>query len=378
MNKKFIKWQFKEWFPLISVMFAIFAVILIPTCLNFEPVKRIIDYKTKYDHMASYSPTYILIIINVISYIFAAMSPIFVYEYRFKKRKVDTYYQLPLNENEFKNTRIILAIFCQIAITTFFYWLVIIILAIKWNVDYSALLNEYTNLSTDSVIYYNYGYMALYYIVLIVTQVCFYFISCFLASLSNNAQSALSNVCLGHFILAAITIAIISIISRGIALENEVQADLISFTPCLHGILAIHYMIFDGYIYPVYSYVNIKSIYIISLVIIFVLGCLAGFYDLFFKDPSGENAGSTKGRYKWCYLIPHIAFILAGILISAMLTIRAVFLTFLTILFFLIIYYLFLCSRNKTFKLKSNDYIFIAITGVMTLILSFIEFASRR
>lgn len=380
MNKKLIKWQLRTWLPELAIMFAIFAVVLLPIYLNMHVAYVSHNVDADAQIIINSAPT--VGIINTLALVFANLSSVFVYQYRYKKKKVDTFYQLPLRKNELKNTRIILALICQIVIITFFYWLCVAILGIKQGVELAEIAKDYPELSQEGLLTYNYGFFAIYYFVLIAYTSCIYFISCFFASLANHTQTALCNVILFNLITELCLFSLSTFVMKFTEYDTYAYISFLNCSPSSLGIGNAIYYLFMHHIDPHYIMVynallengTFMGRLISTMVEVAVFGIASAFYCLYIKDPSGENAGSIKCRYKWAEYLPHVFGFLVSVVLGISLCTTYFWMLLLVIPFYFIIYYTVLCLMRKTFRLPIRDFILIGVFFVMAFILANIPY----
>ena len=159
MNKRFIKWQLKEWMPLLCAILIIFFFTMV------VPGLIISTYRDVWvDDVWTWSmntPSLSRFVIAPMC--FAFILPLFVLDYRFNKRKADIYYQLPLKEKELKNTRIVLALVALLVLFTITFFAGMLSTMAHQTSERNWIINAYPGTQLGL---YNYGYFALFYLCL--------------------------------------------------------------------------------------------------------------------------------------------------------------------------------------------------------------------
>ncbi len=358
-------------------MFAIYSVILLPIYLNWDVVNVTKNVDGQYVAIINQMPT--VGIINTLALVFANLAPVFVFQYRFKRKKVDTFYQLPLKKNELRNTKIILALLCQIVIITFFYWLCVVILRIRQSIDISVVQGEYSGIDLSNLETYNYIYFLPYYFVLIFFTSCIYFICCFFASLANHTQTSLVYVVLYNAISELFVACLAMFVMKFLGYNYNAVKSLLSCSPSSLGVGNSIYYLFMPLLDASYSKaladilgdINYLARIIATLTEVGIAGCGAAAYCLIVKDPSGEKAGNINGRYRWTWVLPHILGFALTILFGSSLSLtNYIWVLLLIIPFCFIIYYIVLCLIRRTFRLSKADFIILGTFFAVTFILA--------
>ena len=293
MNKKFIRYQLKEWLPIFLIILVIYASIMLTVSFNYSLET---DYRPSISFPAlGYIFTPLLISTSVM--------PLVVYSYRFNKRKSDIYYLFSLKENELKNTRLILGLVSILIITTVLYWLSMLILGIRYNIAKDLNPSKYN---------WNWIQIIPLYFMTIVIGITNYFVSSYLINLGNNILDSIIYYFLGETILCLIVIVPLLLIYK----YNDSILPYQNFftssfkTLCTfslgEGLHHIFYPLLNNEKYLMDDMNNI--ICIICLVISIILGIISSIYVIIKKDPSGEYSGSYKQRDLMTKIIPYVAF----------------------------------------------------------------------
>ena len=219
----------------------------------------------------------------------------------------------------------------------------------------------------------NFGYLLLVYVFFLIALSAQYFINCFLVSLGDSIIVQLMLMVLGNIILSLFIIA--------------PSAYLLAWTQSLStsslylGIGPV------ATISSIYEFSNLvigealiykdSSPYLIGSVMVNLLfaGGLAAF--LFLRgDPSGERAGNWKPANKAIAIIPHVAALTLGLLISSLSLISTTALgvwSFSVYFTFFVGYYAFLSLLRKSFKPTKFDLITYICVVVAIITLSIIR-----
>jgi hypothetical protein len=363
MNKKLLKYQLKDWLPLIGVIFIIFAVVILSNTFNYKIIDR---YSYLPPEEAKYQINQFprIGIYNTPFLIVCAAMPLFALDYRFKHTQADTFYQLPFKEKELKRTRLVLGLTIILVLFTFFYWISILIFGIRYN---NALLVE----NVDKTNEWHLIYSLPLYLTLIIEGSALYFTSAFLVSLGNNTLDSIIYVLCGQFILGLI-------IGSAYLFTNDIYHcitgnDFKDINLMVYGLSGIH--VGDNIHYIFYSLINgmelsgLKDFIpsIILLIVSLVFGGAAFAYMFIAKEPSGEYAGSIKKRYRWIKWLYYVSFI-----IITYYTIKFNYyspsytvIIWLTIVY--IGYYLIISISNRSFKPTKQDIIAFIVNTVFLI-----------
>ncbi len=362
MNKRFIKWQIREWIPPFFILFVVFGLF---TLIGYAQTRMYYHIDTIEGIGKIEVPT--VGIINVPCMLFSTIAPLIVYDYRHKKTASDTFYQLPLKKNEFRNTRMILALLLQIIVITFFYLVMVLMVIFKQMSAYKILQEKEvveTIVNNTKLIYY-----LPYYFALILATSANYFCYCFIVNLANRKTTAVLYVLMFYFV----TSFFLSFFFKFRRFGGDIFdfTHILTFTPSPHGLGNSIYYFFDPLLNG-NGLANLSSDYgihvIITLSLALVFGIFSFFFVFFCKDPSGEQVGSLCERYKWTFLIPHLFFFTASCGVSSFTGYDFFVLKLLLFCLFAVIYYLTLCLIRKQFRIRIVDIILIACITLFGLI----------
>lgn len=355
-------------------MFIVYAVVILPTFFIFNPYGVITNGHGNGVEIMTFSPPN-MTVFTVIAFIFAILSSTMVYNYRFNKKKVDIYYQLPLKEKEFRNTKILTSLAIQIIMLTFFFLLAILILFIKQQSCLTALKSQYQDYDFSSLKAYNYGSLFIFYLMILLFTICLFFISCFIVSLTNNIFSAYFYLILIFAILGTaypvMTVYKYSYdslhISQHLYSTFNLTPNPIGMGNCIYDLdIYIQSGLEDD------DWPNLIRI-IITTVETICFGSLSAVHCFISKDTSGENAGSNKDRYKVTYFIPHILFFITSLYLFTIINSLGMFtLSILILPLYIVVYFIILGLIRRGLKFKWMDYACTISIFVITCLLSLI------
>ncbi len=358
MNKRLIKWQIREWLPEFFILFVVFGLFVI---IGFSDMN---NYRYTNGGVAHITvPT--VGIINIPAIVFSTIAPLVVYDYRYKKTAADTFYQLPLKKNEFRNTRILIGLIMQILVLTFFYIVMVLMVIFKQKAAYNSLAEkDLYNLiiNKTQLIYY-----LPYYFVLIGTTCINYFSYCFIANLANRRTISILYILMFYFITSLFLPSFFTY--RHFSEEVTSYTSSFALTPSPHGLGNVIYNFFqpllNGEEYTLQGYNIIHMIVILSLS--FIFAAMSFFITFILKDPSGEEVGSLKERYRWTFLIPHVFFFTGSCVMSNTFYTGFDVMKLLFYCLFAVACYLTLCLMRKKFKITIVDIILIASSTIFGL-----------
>lgn len=281
----------KEWLPLFIVFTLIGLVSYFSYLMSFS-----------FYNNSSYEVS--LSALTAPMLVFAAVLPLFVYNYKYSLKRGDTYYQLPLKQRELKNTRILAGLFILVAS-----------FIIASLLPYLAFMIRYVS-SPDYVriggtTFFKFFEAAPYLgaiAVALVAVVIEYFISCFFCSLVSKPVSA---------ILISISFHLVLVLTLYVLFQNIYnlhQATYIYHEDYWYNFgdganAAVNYspgivitINLPDYIARVYAFgfsgreyavSNVEQgVIVASIVVELLFGASACFLTLFMKDDSGESCNN--------------------------------------------------------------------------------------
>lgn len=372
MNLRFIKWQLKEWLPLLTATLIIFFVSMV------VPNMIATNYSRLPEGGGWVLTTPLLGNFVITPMLFAFFLPNFVLDYRFNKRKSDIFYQLPLKERELKNTRIILALVSLLILFTVTFFAGTLVTLAHQMSERTRILNSHP----EAVLgLYNYGYYIFFYLCLLFIISGEYFVSLFFANLGSSSRSACMNSICGNAVLFLLIASFFMFIRTCMKSPDDTFPNsldqLLTYSFCLNlhpSCLAanVTYAFSSGIKDGVFDMMVPASYYIPFIILDAVVIIAAAVYMLYTKDPSGEHSGSFVARKEWMNYIIHItAFVLSS---YDLLTSTFDVWLFIYATIYVVFEYLIICSTRKTFHLKKIDFILLGIQFVWF----FIPYAIKR
>ena len=353
----------KEWLPLFIVFTLIGLVSFFAYLMSFN------FYCADYSNVT-------LAALTAPMMVFAIVLPLFVFNYKYSLKRGDTYYQLPLNQRDLKNTRVLTGLF---------------VLAISFIIAASLPYFAYTiryifspdYMRFSGVTFFKYlnagallGSIGIAFVFVIIE----YFISCYFTSLTSKPVSALLISVSFHIILIFTLYSIFSNMynfSRIVRRTEDAYLDAaniaIEFSP---GPLVIFGL--PDYIARVYAYglsgsaipfdtdSNQRAVLIVNLVLEVLLGSAACFLTLFKKDDSGEscnNYGFANKKLNSLFFLSVIPVVLFALSVDHTFGFEDVLGTVIAAAAYYFLFALFI----GTFKMPSYAYIIIGVASGVVL-----------
>ncbi|HHT67411.1 MAG TPA: hypothetical protein GX010_04270 [Erysipelotrichaceae bacterium] len=306
MITKYIKrLVFKEWLPITAVFGLTSLALFITHCLNVEIYKDPYYYGDIFDTLIPIymKITFDFVYLSIPISIFALVMPIFVYSYRFKIQRCDTYYQLPFAPKRLKNIRLLTGLGIVLAIYTTVFILGFTLITILYYCSPATkdvFKAEISQAITINRATYNPLMLLATYGIGLLTISGVYFQSCFFTSLTNTVLSAL--------VLNMAAQTFFSLIGYGLfnISNTSPYTTWVLLSPSIIGA--------NGMVQTFsYSYVLDPSSYefdivehgglpyyipVILCVVSLLIFAVFAIFVILEKDPSGESAGQPATRNK--------------------------------------------------------------------------------
>lgn len=372
MKSKFIKWQLKEWSPILITLAFASALFL----FSFYRTTYIGYYATDPDlnqwflTSPSFSP-YI-----VVGVLFSFLLPLISLSYRYSGRRADIYYQLPLKKNELRNTRLLIGLIYMIVTLTFLFFISMLCLYL----NEQALLFM-LSLKAITVEPYHFIYIIPFFFLSLFFLCGNYFINACICSFANSWKNAVIYLlvfqfvlCTGLFFFSAIPN---NFMYNSVYISNTLDIFLTSGSFEPSGIMPLigldrlfSSLLRDGT--PLFINQYHEKLLVPSLICTGVFSILCAVYIFLTKEPSGEFSGKNTTRYKWDFFIPHFLALLLSFFHSTIYInpITSFVIGFIILTFTILGHYLLTCIVRGTFKLKKKDLICIGIISGINLIFS--------
>lgn len=373
MNKKaYIKWQLKELLPAYIIGFVLIASafwITITSSSLMPNVYRDTDTEaiSRINLSTAYPPLYSIL---APAMIFATVLPFACFKYQTNHKASDFFYQIPLKKNELRRINLIINLVILLATITVIYWLGVVIMAIKQGVSNGSMDPYFL----EHPYFYNYGYLALFYVVMIAGLSIHYFISSFFISLGTKTIDSIFYLVFGHGVMigAVETIfLLIAFFSNGWETGSRLTSTYTSISFVETYIDTNYFACFAmGTTFD--TYVGFNEARTVCGILYALLGGFVAWYLLFKKkDPSGEFVGKGVPTNKFTFLFPHVFAAMIGILISMASRVLLAYVPLLAmyIVFWAIAYYFCVVFVNGGFHFgKKNWTYYISIVAAVVLL----------
>ena len=353
----------KEWLPLF-IVFTLVGSVSFFSYLAMHSFYSPDEYDTT------------LAALNFPMMVFAIVLPLFVFNYKYSLKRGDTYYQLPLEQRELKNTRVLTGLsilvvsFIIASIIPFFSYLVRYIIS----PDYIRIG------SINFFKYFKAGPFLGAIGVSLVLVVIEYFISCFATSLVSKPVSAIAINLSFHAILIFSLYSICGCLySFG---ELARQSSTYQYLDASYAAIAyspgpVITISLPDYITRVYAFdlhynemsldsdASYLAMVITNIVLEVLIGCATCFFTLFKKEDSGEscnNYGFANKKLNSLFFLSVIPIVLFAFSSDSFLG----FDTFIGTVIVAAAYYFLFALFIGSFKMPAYSYIIIgAGTGVV-------------
>lgn len=364
---KYIRYQIKQYLPIIGVVLAIFIITFIIDIYFSSNPFGTYYYSLSKNHINYENP---LIATSIASLFIPTFIPLFIFSYKYSIKKADTYMQLPFNTNKLRITNYLLGFMIILVpfVSIFLLSTLITLLIQASNNPYYLTDFSYPNTTISKEFYYNYGYILITFIILIFIMFFEYSMSCIAAYSANNTSDGFIYICLffvfRFLILYAIPQYFFNITNTNYGFNvvnwNITNVPVIGllfkfFNKCIaYGSYDQNFFISINHLGE--EYVNFDNIGLVfSSCMIALFGIISALYMIFIKDKNKENYGRKRNESIFDYLLPHLTMLLICLAIYGT-TINVTTAICLIIAYF-IFYYCLLASLNKSFKIKKYDLI---------------------
>ena len=372
MLKHYIKWQVKQWWPLLLIFGTIMTLSFVSTVLNSGVGYEFNEYTVYYPLNNSVSGY--LLSIFLPAFVMTLVMPIFVYSYRVRKQSADVFYQAPYKKGEIKRVRILIGLAICLVATTVAFWTGAFIHGIRHATAPMTVERQYWGIVEKAPLYwgyYFYGYLAIMLFV-----AAHYFINCFLAGLGDYRLDQVFLLLFGNI---AFSLFFTAPMLYGLNLVSLCSGEISSwaFASLLYGfgpvggigfaVSVVENLLLGG----VENTAIVVTSYISFANVILFAGFL-GFMEMRNGDPSAEHADTRGPRNNLVALIPHGAAATIGILIAMLPTTGLFgfgFIGYFMFLMFGAIYYVFLSLWRHNFRMAQLDRRVFILVNTMTFFL---------
>lgn len=330
MNWKYMKWQARQW---LALTFVTFLVMFVPVFFTALFVDYMPTGYYSYDN-AEYTVSYALastpfLIVASMACFMSFVIPIFVCDYRFKRRSADLFLQAPMSKGGMLRNRSMLGLFILDIDFTLAYWLSFIIAYIKQaifnnNAEYLKDNNLTQFVAENGAYYYNFGAVLSCFLVTIIMLSLAYYVNVYVASLGTNARTAILFEIIASFVL---TLGLFPF-TLYLVLNDSISYDYLALPlgsmGAINAVIA-PYLFFDYAImhgeYIVYAIPELNMfnfvMYIIYNVLFVALGGVAAYFVNRGLKESGEEMGKNMPTKTFPRLFVHIFFFYIALMISA-------------------------------------------------------------
>lgn len=370
---KYIKYQIKQWLPILAVIFSIFFVTLIVDIYFSNNLFG--PYYNENDYISYKNPLFSTMIAGLLLAIFI---PIFSFSYKYSIKKADTYMQLPFNTNKLRITSYLFGYLAIILPFIIMSLIGVSIISITQAFKNPYVVPHYFYGGGGSHIieyYYNYGYLFLTLFLVILLIFFEYSLSSIAAYRANNTLDSFLYIIFFFIFRLLILYAIpayflyhmdIYVYYNVIDWNTSVFSEIFLIAIILNQLVA--YGNYKGNIFTNISSntANLENIgLIVSVILIGIFGILASLYLIFTKDKYKENYGRKRNNTLFDFLLPHLTLLL--ICFSVYASRIDMTSSVCIIIAFFIFYYCILAGLNKSFKIKKLDLIYGGSVGLISL-----------
>lgn len=374
MLKHFIKWQIKQWWPLLLIFASILSIIWCGTTSEISITYTSVSYGY-YEYGAH---TASLLAIFIPAFVAAMVMPFFVYSYRAKKQSADAFLQAPYKSGTIKRVRVIIGLALVLIAVSVAYWNGVIMYLLR----YLAAPAKQTAVTGREVFYKDpvyFGYFFFGFLALILFVGAHYFINCFLVGLGDYRLDQVMLLIFGNILLTLVFtapwiygIGLATILGNGESIGEWIfLSTLYGFGPS--GGFAFSINVVGNLIYGKTVDAPYVIVPYIAFLIELLFGAFCGVMEMIQKEPSGEHVDTRGPRNQIVALIPHGAGLVLGICVSYFGTATASSLTVLPIVAFMMygaMYYVFLSIWRHSFKPAKFDLIMMfVVIGISFLLL---------
>ena len=137
MNKRYFKWQFKNWISLSVVTCLVMLLIFLICIMNINVVPSVSTSKD-YIHLPTNTP---YLGLTIAAGLMSLVIPVFVCKYRFKRRSADVFGEAPFGKGELLRTRALIGLIILLGAYTLAFIIGSIVIVIK-QVYYNSMVDS--------------------------------------------------------------------------------------------------------------------------------------------------------------------------------------------------------------------------------------------
>lgn len=391
MNKReFIRWQIKEWLPLLLGYGGITAIFY--WLASYYGVDEFLSYSAR--TASSVTP---MIVICVFTFLATAFIPLAIFSYQTNRVRADFYDQIPLRDKELRRIRILIVLISILIIFTIVFWVGILLTYLHQVVlnheAYRRLLERGADPNEFVPYYFQYVYYIPLFFLLVLGIVAHYFTCVFFLSLGNRVWDCILLLVLGELLLNFALQAIL-FPAYVVCAETFTSSDssflryINDFMRLSFGFgyyLAVFLSFFseniaktpsDSSVPSLYQNSTQAAVFYINVIAFLLIGLICAWLMLFAKkDPAGELAGKAGARNRGIAWIPHLFMLFAGFVMAGatQLVIYSDGVLIVVFCFVLaswaVIYFLLLFASRSTIRFAKQDWIRVAIVAGMVFLI---------
>lgn len=386
MNKKYIKWQLKQWVPLTIVTFFIMIIpFFIIYLASFSSITNsLFMISTDYFGDISYPIMTPWLMISIPACVMTIVIPIFVCQYRYKRKSADLFLQAPFQTGGMLRNRSLLGLGILDVDFTLAYWIAYIMVYIKQavlngNESYLRMYNLEEYIKNYGGYYYNFGAVAACFLVGLILLSLAYYVNVYIASLGTNQLSGTLFLLLSATVLSLGFFPYTYYLYSVKAIEENSVVSLLSSWSAVNFVTSPFVWFRSAICTGTYSSlisdlgtVQIVMFYVNNAIFL-VLGIVAAVFINKGLKESGEEMGKPVSTKLFPRLIIHIFFFTIAVM-NAVLSSSISFLftgvsTIGSIISFSLYSYLGCALITKRFKLTKLDWILWGSNiGVLTIL----------
>ncbi len=395
--KKYVRYQYKSWIPMLVAAAAIVVSITLIIGLNASPLVSM-TWNTEtggdvvpegvYAYMWNRSMASMIAPMLIPSLILATVLPFFAFGHRYGKTRADCYLCLPSKDGQITRVRVLMlgAFLLVLYLGAYLFGIgaaiihqLIVIASAKASASYNASIILTTVMG-------DVGWYFLAWPLGAIVVVIFYAMNCFFVSQGSNVIQGIIALAAGNVLLSGFVPCLLFLVAR--FNDNASWIDVLGLKgfAFLNAGIHVPFNFFVGVLsgletrdeYLAYQYMQSWQLWV-GISIFVLAGAGAIVYLLLSKEPGGECAGASGPRNTFAVILPHAAF---GVGLTALSTLFSVLnggmnlsspssLGLAGILFLTVYaqalggYYALLSLYNHSFKLdKSNWISFASVASV--------------
>ena len=373
MIKRYAKYQFKKWVPLLAIFALVMTLIFAFSCATLPTYGQTKIVNGQIMPRASVITPFLAL--SIPAFLCSAVMSLFVFSYRTSKQAADAYYQSNIDMKDIRKVRILLGLGILLIAFTLAFLLGAALYAVRYATTPESFVRTYPNGSEVTYVRltHHFAWYPLFYLLMVLVLIGQYFMNLFLAGQGNYLFDQLCLLFFGN-ILLCVVVVVPSLYVLGAPSISGAPMPAEATNTLFYGLGPITPFIFIeslgqclvGSISGEYAMGGVILHSGISTGLVFALDAFVAVMSFKASDPSGENGGLHKVRNRYVALIPHATALFAGIAVSCMnffiylgvvsyyfpiLVTSSVF----SFLFDCLVYYLVLSLWRLHFKLNKFD-----------------------